>query len=111
MHGRKVYLPNINHSNFQVRSAAERTAINAPIQGTAADILKIAMININHWILEENIKNIFMIMQVHDELVFELQESCIGKHSKIISKLMTDAENLSVPLVVNTFSGTNWQET
>ena len=52
-----------------------------------------------------------MIMQVHDELVFELQESCIGKHSKIISSLMTDAENLSVPLVVNTFSGTNWQET
>ncbi len=111
MHGRRVYLPNINHSNFQVRSAAERTAINAPIQGTAADILKIAMINIDHWILEENIKNIFMIMQVHDELVFELQESCIGKHSKIISSLMTDAENLSVPLVVNTFSGTNWQET
>ena len=111
MHGRRVYLPNISHSNFQVRSAAERTAINAPIQGTAADILKIAMINIDHWILEENIKNIFMIMQVHDELVFELQESCIGKHSKIISSLMTDAENLSVPLVVNTFSGTNWQET
>ena len=51
-----------------------------------------------------------MIMQVHDELVFELQESCIGKYSKIISSLMTDAENLSVPLVVNTFSGTNWQE-
>ena len=50
MHGRKVYLPNISHSNFQVRSAAERTAINAPIQGTAADILKIAMINIDHWI-------------------------------------------------------------
>ena len=58
MHGRRVYLPNISHSNFQVRSAAERTAINAPIQGTAADILKIAMINIDHWILEENIKNI-----------------------------------------------------
>ena len=111
MRGRKVYLPNISHSNFQVRSAAERTAINAPIQGTAADILKIAMINIDHWILSENINNIYMIMQVHDELVFELQEPCIEKYSKKISSLMSGAENLSVPLVVNTFSGTNWRET
>ena len=54
MHGRKVFLPNISHSNFQVRSAAERTAINAPIQGTAADILKIAMININQWLISEH---------------------------------------------------------
>ena len=99
-------MPNISHSNFQVRSAAERTAINAPIQGTAADILKIAMINIDHWILSENINNIYMIMQVHDELVFELQEPCIEKYSKKISSLMSGAENLSVPLVVNTFSGT-----
>ena len=78
----KSFLPNISHSNFQVRSAAERTAINAPIQGTAADILKIAMINIDHWILSENINNIYMIMQVHDELVFELQEPCIEKYTK-----------------------------
>ena len=77
MHGRKVFLPNISHSNFQVRSAAERTAINAPIQGTAADIIKIAMINIKEWLIRENIHNVFMIMQVHDELVFEIEDADI----------------------------------
>ena len=111
MHGRKVFLPNISHSNFQVRSAAERTAINAPIQGTAADILKIAMININQWLISSNIKNVFMIMQVHDELVFELEESDVEKYSIEISNHMSKAEKLSLPLVVNTFSGSNWRET
>ena len=111
MHGRKVFLPNITHSNFQVRSAAERTAINAPIQGTAADILKIAMINISQWLQSNKINNIFMIMQVHDELVFELKKSDIEHYSEKISTIMSEAENLSVPLVVNTFSGSNWQDT
>ena len=111
MHGRKVFLPNISHSNFQVRSAAERTAINAPIQGTAADILKIAMININQWLISANIKNVFMIMQVHDELVFELAESDVEKYGVEISNHMSTAEKLSLPLVVNTFSGSNWRET
>ena len=111
MHGRKVFLPNISHSNFQVRSAAERTAINAPIQGTAADILKIAMININQWLISSNIKNVFMIMQVHDELVFELAESDVEKYSVEISNHMSKAGKLSLPLVVNTFSGSNWRET
>ena len=111
MHGRKVFLPNITHSNFQVRSAAERTAINAPIQGTAADILKIAMINISQWLQSNKIHNIFMIMQVHDELVFELKKSDIEHYSEKISNIMSEAENLSVPLVVNTFSGSNWQDT
>ncbi len=111
MHGRKVFLPNISHSNFQVRSAAERTAINAPIQGTAADILKIAMININKWLYKNNLKNIFMIMQVHDELVFELDQSNIDSYAGEITKLMSEAEKLSVPLIVNTFSGSNWHET
>ena len=111
MHGRKVFLPNISHSNFQVRSAAERTAINAPIQGTAADILKIAMININQWLISANIKNVFMIMQVHDELVFELAESDVEKYSVEISNHMSKAGKLSLPLVVNTFSGSNWRET
>ena len=111
MHGRKVFLPNITHSNFQVRSAAERTAINAPIQGTAADILKIAMINISQWLQSNKIHNIFMIMQVHDELVFELKKSDIQHYSEKISTIMSEAENLSVPLVVNTFSGSNWQDT
>tara|TARA_B100000674_G_scaffold448883_1_gene417630 strand:- start:316 stop:699 length:384 start_codon:yes stop_codon:yes gene_type:complete len=111
MHGRKVFLPNISHSNFQVRSAAERTAINAPIQGTAADILKIAMININQWLISNDIKNVFMIMQVHDELVFELEEADVQKYGAKISNLMSTAEKLSLPLVVNTFSGSNWRET
>ena len=111
MHGRKVFLPNITHSNFQVRSAAERTAINAPIQGTAADILKIAMIDISQWLQSNKIHNIFMIMQVHDELVFELKKSDIEHYSEKISNIMSEAENLSVPLVVNTFSGSNWQDT
>ena len=111
MHGRKVFLPNISHSNFQVRSAAERTAINAPIQGTAADILKIAMININQWLISDDIKNVFMIMQVHDELVFELEEADVQNYGAKISDLMSTAEKLSLPLVVNTFSGSNWRET
>ena len=111
MHGRKVFLPNISHSNFQVRSAAERTAINAPIQGTAADIIKIAMINIKEWLIRENIHNVFMIMQVHDELVFEIEDLDIHRYGDKISDLMGSAEKLSVPLLVNTFSGSNWQET
>ena len=111
MHGRKVFLPNISHSNFQVRSAAERTAINAPIQGTAADIIKIAMIDIKEWLIRENIHNVFMIMQVHDELVFEIDDSDIHRYGDKISDLMASAEKLSVPLLVNTFSGSNWQET
>ena len=111
MHGRKVFLPNISHSNFQVRSAAERTAINAPIQGTAADIIKIAMINVKEWLMRENIHNVFMIMQVHDELVFEIEDSDIHRYGDKISDLMGSAEKLSVPLLVNTFSGSNWQET
>jgi len=111
MHGRKVFLPNISHSNFQVRSAAERTAINAPIQGTAADIIKIAMINIKEWLIKEDIQNVFMIMQVHDELVFEIEDSDIHRYGDKISDLMGSAEKLSVPLLVNTFSGSNWQET
>ena len=110
LHGRKVFLPNISHSNFQVRSGAERTAINAPIQGTAADILKIAMIKIQEWVKNEEIKNIHMIMQVHDELVFELKESDIEKIGSKICKIMTDAERLNVPIIVNTFSGSSWRE-
>ena len=110
MHGRRVFLPNISHSNFQVRSGAERTAINAPIQGTAADILKIAMIKIQDWIKNRDIKNIHMIMQVHDELVFELKEDDIKKIGSKISEIMTDAERLNVPVIVNTFSGSSWRE-
>ena len=110
MLGRKVFLPNITHSNFQVRSAAERTAINAPIQGTAADILKIAMININDW-LKRDEADAFMIMQVHDELVFEMRHSDVENYGYKICTLMSNAYKLRVPLIVNTFSGKNWRDT
>ena len=110
MYGRKVFLPNITHSNFQVRSAAERTAINAPIQGTAADILKIAMININAW-LKRDEADAFMIMQVHDELVFEMRHSDLENYGDRVCTLMSDAYKLKVPLIVNTFSGKNWRDT
>jgi DNA polymerase-1 len=110
MYGRKIFLPNISHSNFQVRSGAERTAINAPIQGTAADILKLAMIRIKNWCDEEKISNIFMIMQVHDELVFEIKEADIPTIGAKIINLMTNAEALKVPLIVNTFHGNSWRD-
>jgi DNA polymerase-1 len=110
MYGRKIFLPNISHSNFQVRSGAERTAINAPIQGTAADILKLAMIRIKNWLDEEKISNIFMIMQVHDELVFEIKETDIPTIGAKIINLMTNAEALKVPLIVNTFHGNSWRD-
>ena len=110
MYGRKVYLPNINHSNFQVRSGAERTAINAPIQGTAADILKLAMIKIKNWLDKEKISDVYMIMQVHDELVFEIKECDLKSIGPKICDLMIHAERLNVPLIVNTFNGYNWSE-
>ena len=109
MLGRRVYVPNITHSNFQIRSAAERTAINAPIQGTAADILKIAMIDINKWIEKENAP-VKIIMQVHDELVFEVNNEYLDQASKNISKLMMNCFALDVPLLVDVGIGDNWDK-
>ena len=79
------------------------------MQGTAADLIKIAMIRIQKWI-SKNGMNMKIIMQVHDELVFELEQKDIVKYGNKICSLMSNAENLNVPLVVNTFSGSNWQE-
>ena len=107
--GRKIHLTNITHNNFQIRSAAERTAINAPIQGTAADILKIAMININNWIDQENAP-IKMIMQVHDELVFEVHKDFIDNASNMISDQMIKCFSLSIPLLVDIGIGDNWDK-
>ena len=109
MLGRRVHLSNITHSNFQIRSAAERTAINAPIQGTAADILKIAMIDINKWIDKDNAP-IKIIMQVHDELVFEVNEDFIDEANNKISKLMMNCFSLDVPLLVDVGIGDNWDK-
>ena len=109
MLGRRVHVPNITHSNFQIRSAAERTAINAPIQGTAADILKIAMIDINKWIDKENAP-VKIIMQVHDELVFEVNNDFLDQASEKISKLMMNCFILDVPLLVDVGIGDNWDK-
>lgn len=107
--GRRLYLPELKSKNAQRRQYAERTAINAPMQGTAADIIKIAMIRVDDWLLNNNDKA-KMIMQVHDELVFEVKESCIDECQKVFEDKMIQAAKLSVPLVVDTGIGINWHE-
>ncbi len=107
--GRRLYLPEINASNGMRRQAAERTAINAPMQGSAADIIKIAMIEINNWIKKENL-DCYMVMQVHDELVFEIRENKLDEYKLIINKLMSEAVELSVPLIVDIGTGDNWEQ-
>ena len=107
--GRRLYLPDINAKNAMQRQYAERTAINAPMQGTAADIIKRAMITV-HQGLEGHQQNCRMIMQVHDELVFEIEESQLQIHQEKISALMINAANLSVKLEVDAGIGDNWHE-
>jgi DNA polymerase-1 len=107
--GRRLYLTNINHSNHQLRSAAERTAINAPMQGTAADIIKRAMIEVDAWIRAEQ-PPVRMIMQVHDELVFEVAEDAAEDTAGRIRSIMEHAAELSVPLVVEAGIGANWDQ-
>ncbi|NEX18599.1 MAG: DNA polymerase I [Halochromatium sp.] len=107
--GRRLYLTNIGHSNHQLRSAAERTAINAPMQGTAADIIKRAMIAVDAWIHSEQ-PPVRMIMQVHDELVFEVAEDATASASEQICALMQNAAELAVPLLVEAGVGDNWDE-
>ncbi|EIJ68085.1 DNA polymerase I [Pasteurella bettyae] len=106
--GRRLYLPEINSSNAMRRKAAERVAINAPMQGTAADIIKRAMIDIDKAILND--PDILMIMQVHDELVFEVKEEKVEHYSQLIKSLMENATQLSVPLIVDVGIGENWDE-
>jgi len=107
--GRRLYLPEINAKNAMRRQYAERTAINAPMQGTAADIIKVAMISVNDWLREETSKTT-MIMQVHDELVFEVAEDEIETVEAIIVDRMVKAAKLDVPLIVDTGIGINWDE-
>jgi DNA polymerase-1 len=107
--GRRLYLPEINSRNGQRRAAAERTAINAPMQGTAADIIKRAMIEVDRWIRQEK-PDVTMIMQVHDELVFEVGEKSVGDVVPEIVSMMENAADLSVPLVVDAGRGANWDE-
>ncbi len=107
--GRRLYLPDIRSPNATRRKAAEREAINAPMQGTAADIIKKAMIAIDSWLQQESLP-VQLIMQVHDELVFEVHESVLTQASQKISQLMEQSTQLSVPLNVDIGSGENWQQ-
>ncbi len=108
--GRRLYLPDIKARNGQLRAAAERTAINAPMQGTAADIIKRAMIDMHDWLSGDLGLDIRMIMQVHDELVFEVAESDVEEARGPIDERMRGAASLSVPLVVDIGVGSNWDE-
>lgn len=109
IYGRRLYLPEINARNVQRRQYAERSAINAPMQGTAADIIKMAMISVQNWLLQNDIKA-RMIMQVHDELVFEVACDSIDGIRHEIVRLMSAAATLDVPLVVDAGVGKNWDE-
>jgi DNA polymerase-1 len=106
--GRRLYLPDINSRNQQQRAGAERTAINAPMQGTAADIIKRAMIAVDAWLQAER-PAVRMIMQVHDELVFEVWEDQVEAARARIRDLMEAAAQLRVPLVVDTGVGDDWE--
>lgn len=119
--GRRLYLPDINNKNVQRRQYAERTAINAPMQGTAADIIKRAMINIDAWIQADKVAKqksnhevksaaCIMIMQVHDELVFEVEQGAVDTIKANVVEQMEAAAELSVPLVVDAAIGANWDE-
>ncbi|MEL3921655.1 DNA polymerase I [Aeromonas enteropelogenes] len=108
--GRRLYLPDIKSRNAGLRKAAERAAINAPMQGTAADIIKRAMINVDGWIRGIEDESIRMLMQVHDELVFEIREEKLEEYIAIIKEKMSSAAELHVPLVVEAGTGDNWDQ-
>ncbi|MGL6471999.1 DNA polymerase I [Aeromonas caviae] len=108
--GRRLYLPDIKSRNAGLRKAAERAAINAPMQGTAADIIKRAMINVDGWIRGIEDESIRMLMQVHDELVFEIREEKLEEYIALIKEKMSGAAELDVPLVVEAGTGDNWEQ-
>jgi DNA polymerase-1 len=107
--GRRLYLPEINSGNGMRRQYAERTAINAPMQGTAADLIKMAMLAVDEWI-ENEAPDVRMIMQVHDELIFEIPEDQVEQASDRIRDLMNGVAELRVPLLVDLGVGMNWDE-
>jgi DNA polymerase-1 len=108
--GRRLYLPEIKSSNGARRKGAERAAINAPMQGTAADVIKMAMIQVDDWIRSTDNDDVVMIMQVHDELVFEIKQDTLDTNMATIVELMEQAATLSVPLKVEAGNGENWEE-
>ncbi|MFT7291529.1 MAG: DNA polymerase-1 [Marinobacter psychrophilus] len=108
--GRRLYLPEINTRNKQLQQAAERTAINAPMQGTAADIIKLAMIEVERWLLAEYPDSARMTMQVHDELIIEVKEEAVEAVREGLIKRMSGAAELAVPLLVEAGVGDNWDQ-
>ncbi len=107
--GRRLYLPEIKSSNFMRRQAAERTAINAPMQGSAADIIKRAMIDVSDHLASSSL-DAHIIMQVHDELVLEVSNSCVEEVKQTLCDIMQKAATLSVPLLVEAGEGANWDD-
>jgi DNA polymerase-1 len=108
--GRRLYLPEINARNKQLQQAAERTAINAPMQGTAADIIKLAMIEVERWLLAKYPDSARMTMQVHDELIIEVKEEAVDAVREGLIKRMSGAAKLAVPLLVEAGVGDNWDQ-
>ncbi|WP_434341153.1 DNA polymerase I [Motilimonas cestriensis] len=108
--GRRLHLPDIKARNAMRKKAAERAAINAPMQGTAADIIKLAMIHVADWIEQQSDNSIQMIMQVHDELVFEIAEDKLEQYVPTLQQLMEQAMTLDVPLVAEAGIGDNWNQ-
>jgi len=110
LYGRRLYLPEIKSKNGMRRKAAERAAINAPMQGTAADIIKKAMLAVAAWLAEQNDERIKMTMQVHDELIFEIHQDIVEETTEKLVELMNNAVELSVPLIAEAGMGDNWDE-
>ncbi|MUK29382.1 DNA polymerase I [Aliivibrio fischeri] len=110
LYGRRLHLPEINARNGMRRKAAERAAINAPMQGTAADIIKKAMILVDEWVETEGKDRVNLLMQVHDELVFEVKEDALDEVTTKVRELMEKAAQLDVPLVAEAGFGNNWNE-
>ena len=111
--GRKTHITGINDKNFNVRNFQERAAINAPIQGSASEIMRMAMIRLDDEIRDKKNNNLKMLLQIHDELIFEVEEKIIINSSKIIKKIMTSVKDsnlhsFSIPLLVDINSGDNW---
>ena len=106
--GRRLWLPDITSSRAPVRAAAERAAINAPMQGTAADLIKMAMVAVDKWLTAQGLKS-RMILQVHDELIFEVPEEEVPVMKQKVAELMAGAARLSVPLVAEVGVADNWE--
>jgi DNA polymerase-1 len=110
LYGRRLHLPDIKARNGARRKAAERAAINAPMQGTAADIIKKAMLKVAEWLATQTTNDIKLLMHVHDELVFEIAKDKVEEFSERICSLMSEAASLDVPLLVEADYGDNWEQ-